>query len=384
MNTSLWLTPLLCGLLVSSGGLPSLAQDAPAGRDARLQRALRQYPEADTNKDGVLSEAEARAFLEKMGGKRPARAAARPTAPAPDAPADAAKAQPSAGPAPTFADVAYGPHARNKLDFWKARSDAPAPVVVFIHGGGFKAGDKSKVRGDRILQQCLDAGVSFAAINYRYRTDTPIQDVLRDCARAIQFIRSKAGEWNVDKARIASYGGSAGAGASLWLAFHDDLADPGSADPVLRESSRLSCAGATACQFSYDIFKWAELFGGAAAKYQEPDAVWPSFYGLKTEEELRGPVGAKWRADCDMHGLISKDDPPVFLSTSQPGGEVQNRGHLLHHPKHAEAIWKRCRETGLPALANLPGLGIKPGPDDPQDLRAFLFKHLRVGAAAAQ
>ena len=42
-------------------------------------------------------------------------------------------------------------------------------------------------------------------------------------------------EFNLDKARVAAMGGSAGAGTSLWLAFHDDLADPASPDPVLRE-----------------------------------------------------------------------------------------------------------------------------------------------------
>lgn len=358
-------------VMLCSGLVSGLAQTTP-DRNDRLQRALRQYPEADANKDGVLSQDEARSFLRKMRGG------------AKSEPAKDRNKSDSSHVQPTFADAAYGPHERNKLDFWQAQSGTPAPVVVFIHGGGFKAGDKSKVQGDKILQQCLDAGVSFAAINYRYRTYTPIQDVLRDCARAIQFIRSKADEWNVDKARIAAYGGSAGAGASLWLAFHDDLADPESEDPVLRESSRLVCAGANACQFSYDIFKWEELFGEAAAKYQEPDAVWPAFYGLKSEEELRGPLGAKWRADCDMHGLISKDDPPVFLSTSLPGGDITDRGHLLHHPKHAEAIWQRCREVGVRVVANLPGLGIKPGTDDPQDLRAFFFEHLGVSPPAKQ
>jgi acetyl esterase/lipase len=248
---------------------------------------------------------------------------------------------------------------------------------VFIHGGGFTAGDKSKVRGDKIVGQCLDAGVSFAAINYRYRTGTPIQDVLRDCARAIQFIRYQAAEWNVDKTRIASYGGSAGAGTSLWLAFHDDLADPNSRDPVLRESSRLACAGANACQFSYDLLEWEKLFGEATQRFQGGENL-PGFYGLKTEAELRGPLGRKIRADCDMRGLISKDDPPAFLHTAQPGGDITDRGHLLHHPKHALAIFERCRQVGVPVVANVPALGLRPGPGQPQDLAAFLFQHLEV------
>ncbi len=283
----------------------------------------------------------------------------------------------TAMPAPTWADVTYGPHPRNVLDFWRVPSDQPRPVVVFIHGGGFTAGDKSKVRGDKIIGQCLGAGVSFAAINYRYRTDTPIQEVLRDCARAIQFLRYKAPEWQVDKARIASYGGSAGAGTSLWLAFHDDLADPKSRDPVLRESSRLACAGANACQFSYDLLEWEKLFGEATQRFQGGENL-PGFYGLKTDAELRGPLGQKIRADCDMRGLISKEDPPVFLHTAQKGGDITDRGHLLHHPKHALAIYDRCRQVGVPVVANLPALGLRPGPEEPPDLAAFLFRHLQV------
>ncbi|MSU49851.1 MAG: alpha/beta hydrolase [Opitutus sp.] len=344
-----------------------------ADNDERLRQLLKRYPEADANKDGVLTEAEARTHLQALkGGKDAGNKSAK---------AKAAAA--SDGPEPTLADVHYGPHERNVLDFWRAKSDRPTPVVVFIHGGGFVAGDKSKARGDRLLRECLDAGVSYAAINYRYRTGTPIQDVLRDCARAIQFIRSQAGDWNVDKSRLAAHGGSAGAGSSLWLAFHDDLADPRSSDPVLRESSRLAAAGAAACQFSYDILEWDKLFEKANGKYQEIDDR-PGFYGLKTEEELRGPVGRKFRADCDMRGLISRDDPPVFLNSGMPGGEITSRGHLLHHPKHAQAIYDRCREIGVGVVAQIPGLDIKPGKDDPQNLREFLFQHLKVTPPATK
>lgn len=276
---------------------------------------------------------------------------------------------------PTHADVSYGPHERNVLDLFQAKAERPAPLVVFIHGGGFRAGDKSNLN-PQVASACLANGVSVAAINYRFRPGTPIQDILRDCARAIQFLRSKAGEWNLDKSRVASFGGSAGAGTSLWLAFHDDLADPQNPDPVLRESTRLTCAGATSCQFSYDILAWRDLFGDAVDKFNSGDDP-ATFYGLKTAEELRGPAGQKFRSDCDMRGLISKDDPPVFLTTTQPGGEVSNRGHLLHHPKHAEAIQIRCRECGVTAIAHLPGLKIEPAEGEPQDLTAFLLKQLK-------
>jgi len=364
---------LLIAMLCFFGGQlrPAAAGQARLGPEQR-QNLLKRFPDADTNKDGVLSNAEALAYRKKMRGGQANDSLTSPTT--------VAKQPAALAPQPTLSDVHYGPHERNVLDFWRAKSDKPTPVVVFIHGGGFVSGDKSKVRGDRIVQQCLDAGVSFAAINYRYRTTAPIQDVLRDCARAVQFVRSKAAEWNVDKTRIASYGGSAGAGTSLWLAFHDDLADPKSDDPVLRESSRLACAGANSCQFTYDVVQWESLFGEATSRFERGDD-WPAFYGLKTDADLRSPAGQKIRADCDMRGLISKDDPPVFLNTGQPGGEITDRGHLLHHPKHALAIRDRCREVGVPVVANLPGLDIRPGKDDPANLTEFLFKYLKVAAA---
>ena len=80
----------------------------------RLRKGLEQFPQADTNKDGILTMQEGLAFLAQM--KKGGESAKKQT-----------------GPAPSFSDVSYGPHARNKLDFWQAKSDKPTPVVVFIH-----------------------------------------------------------------------------------------------------------------------------------------------------------------------------------------------------------------------------------------------------------
>src|SRR5262245_57221160 len=57
-------------------------------------------------------------------------------------------------PAPTFGNVSYGPDVSNKIDFWKANSAAPTPLVVFIHGGGFRGGDKAAYDGS-LLTACL-------------------------------------------------------------------------------------------------------------------------------------------------------------------------------------------------------------------------------------
>lgn len=351
---------------------PLPGADAPAISPERLQEYLKQYPDADTNKDGVLTIEEARAYLRQMRAGKAGKAK------------KAESATTSAAFPPTFANVAYGPHERNVLDFWRAKSDQPTPLVVFIHGGGFTAGDKSKAGGAAKIKPFLDAGVSFAAINYRYRTTAPIQDVLRDCARAIQFIRSKSAEWNIDQTRVASYGGSAGAGTSLWLAFHDDLADPTNADPVLHESTRLVCAAANSTQFSYDILRWPEVLGEEAAQRFGEGTDAPRFYGFKTDDELRSPAGRKIRADCDMLGLITRDDPPVYLNTPRASGPITDRGEFLHHPQHARTVYDRCREIGVVAVADLPGYDLRPPAGAPQTEREFLLKYLLAPASTAK
>jgi acetyl esterase len=119
-------------------------------------------------------------------------------------------------PAPDLANVAYGPHARNVLDLWKARSEAPAPLVVFIHGGGFRGGSKEALT-PALLDGCLKAGMSVMAINYRLSPEVHFPAHYLDCARAIQLARDRARAWNIDPARVAATGGSAGAGTSLFL-----------------------------------------------------------------------------------------------------------------------------------------------------------------------
>ena len=142
-------------------------------------------------------------------------------------------------PKPTISELPYGTHKRQVLDFWKAESDKPTPLILVIHGGGWNGGSKERLAPTIRIDEALAAGISVAAINYRYVPQAvnagikpPVKAPLEDASRALQFIRSKATEWNLDKERIGVTGGSAGACSSLWLAFHDDLADPTNADPV--------------------------------------------------------------------------------------------------------------------------------------------------------
>lgn len=289
---------------------------------------------------------------------------------------DTGAARPSPNkPAPTHADVRYGPHDRNVLDLWLAKSDTPTPLLVYIHGGGFVNGSKAGASAD-MINACLAEGVSFMAINYRYRTTAPIQDILRDCARSLQFVRAHAKTYNLDPTRIASYGGSAGAGTSLWLAFHDDLADRNSPDPVLRESSRVVAAGAINTQATYNLLRWSEVLGKPLSAFERPGET-ASFYGAKTAADLETPTLRAVLHDTDMLAQITQDDPPVFLYTSHPDGAIASRGHLLHHPDHARAVKQRCDELGVTATLFFALAEPTLRGDYQPKLRAFLLSRLK-------
>ena len=66
-------------------------------------------------------------------------------------------------PTPTAANVAYGSHERQVLDFWQAKSDLPTPLVLYIHGGGWKGGDKNSLNAGAI-KAYRDAGLSVAEL----------------------------------------------------------------------------------------------------------------------------------------------------------------------------------------------------------------------------
>ncbi|WP_438479324.1 alpha/beta hydrolase [Oleiharenicola lentus] len=345
-------------LLFILGGLSACAQEMKITPEM-LAGWIKQYPDADTNKDGVLTEAEALTYYAKIQAAQTAAASSKTIA-------------------PTITDLSYGPDKRNVLDFWQAKSEQPTPVIIYIHGGGFVMGDKSGIRSMKIVQQALAAGVSVASINYRYISKTlPLQDVLRDCARAVQFVRSQAKQLNIDKTRVAACGNSAGAGTSMWLAFHDDMADPQNADPVFRESTRLACAVSWDGQFSYDMPQWADYFG--EENRQRFGGIYnsPGLYGLKTDAEVASPVGAKLRAECDFYAMISADDPPVYIGCGLKTDELKDVNQYLHHPKHSQLLYQRCQEKGVTAVAKIPALGISPAAGGPQYGEPFMFLFLK-------
>jgi acetyl esterase/lipase len=259
-------------------------------------------------------------------------------------------------PPATSENVSYGPHPRNVLDFWKAESDKPTPVMFFIHGGGWGSGDKTKVREMGDLKHMLANGISVVSINYRLinkdapgKESPPVKAPLEDAARALQFVRSKAGEWGLDKQRIGAAGGSAGACSSLWLAYHDDMADPASADPVARESTRLWCAALVGAQTTLDPQQMREWmpnskYGGHAFGKKD----FAEFF--KDREEI-----LPWIRQYSPYLLVSKDDPPVLISYKSAPAMGKDQGDPTHSANFGVGLKKRCDELGIDCHVLYPG-----------------------------
>lgn len=244
----------------------------------------------------------------------------------------------------THPNVKYGPEERQVMDVWLAESAKPTPVLVSIHGGGFRGGNKRV--GPQLLAKCLEAGISVAAITYRL-TDVAIAPTQhQDGARAIQFLRSKAGDWNFDKARFAATGGSAGAGISMWLALHDDMADPKSKDPVTRESTRLTCAAVTEGQTTYDPRVIRDLFPGTKT-YQHSALALLYDVDLSRLDEA-GPEKIKLFEEISALNHVTMDDVPVLLIYSRTlDTPITNQSIGIHHPKFGHVLKEQMDKHGI-------------------------------------
>jgi acetyl esterase len=260
------------------------------------------------------------------------------------------------------------------LDFWAAepgRAGSPPPLMVFIHGGGFRNGDKG-ILSPWQLNRWREAGMSVASISYRLSQHAPAPAPFEDGARAIQFLGTKAAEWGFDPKRIGASGGSAGAGISLWIGFSDDMADPKSADPVARESTRLSCMLVRNGQTSYDTRFIRKHIQGPAYRVE---ALKQLFRLEDGEAENPPPAKARLMEETAAINLVGPGDPPVYLTYSQenlPSTPETPEGPGIHHPTFGFLLKEKMDALGIECVVRC---GVTP-PGEPDEID-WLLKHLR-------
>jgi acetyl esterase/lipase len=216
----------------------------------------------------------------------------------------------------------------------------------------------------------------MATINYRLMKQAneenvvpPVKAPLEDAARAVQFVRSKASEWNIDKKRVGATGGSAGGASTLWLAFHNDMADPKSSDPVARESTRLYCAAVDAAQTSLDpkeLLEWMPNYTyGAHA------------FGLKNIKEMveqREKI-LPWLKEYSAIELVTKDAPPIGLYYGGVKGAKRGESHPdpTHSPMLGLLLAEKLQQVGVDHVMVYID---QPNPKLP-NANAFLIEYLK-------
>ena len=168
------------------------SEELPAERRANLKRI-------DTDGDGKISLKEHMSVL----GNRPSSPQGRPipSTPVPDT-------------IEAKLDIPYADNEnpRQQLDLYlpkKRTSDKPLPVIVFVHGGGWKGGDRKS--GMRNLAPYVASGdYAGASVGYRLTNEAQWPAQIHECKAAIRWIRGHAKELNLDADHIAVWGSSAG------------------------------------------------------------------------------------------------------------------------------------------------------------------------------
>ena len=124
--------------------------------------------------------------------------------------------------------ISYGPHPLQQVDFFAARAPGGAarPLVVFIHGGAWRFGDKARRLRDCKAAFCRAEQWHFASVNFRMVPEVAVADMAADVATALATLAAQAPAMGVDAARIVAMGHSSGAHLAALLATDPALPCP--------------------------------------------------------------------------------------------------------------------------------------------------------------
>lgn len=259
----------------------------------------------------------------------------------------------AADPAPTHANVSYGPSPHQIMDLYLPTEGAgPYPVVVW-YGGLWKP---SKHPAN--LRAFLPAGCAVVAVEVRTMTDAtndkvavPISYIMKDACRAVQFLRLNAMKWKLDPRRIATGGGSQGAQPALFVGCSQDQADPNSSDPVERVSSKVTCVAAYRCQPTLDPQRMQDWVPGV--KWGAPAFGCSFEESLKRRDELL-PLISKWSPDYLLH----KGSAPIYFENewgmTKPD-DITEINYKVHCPAWAVGFQKLAQQAGVVCYVKYPG-----------------------------
>lgn len=215
-------------------------------------------------------------------------------------------------------------HPRWKLDLAmpSAKATKPRPAIVFVHGGGWKNGDK---RRGYFLQGALEyaaKGYVCITVNYRLTQTAPFPGCVEDVKNAVRWLRAHANEYGVDSERIGAYGNSAGGHLVLMLGLVPEEADLEGDGTYLDQPSQVQAVFASVAPT--DFPNWPKGLG----RFTQPNGLLSGTEGTVEERAAKAsPIS-----------YVSKDMPPIYLVYGSRDGLVQ--------PSQGESFVKAAKEAG--------------------------------------
>ena len=249
-------------------------------------------------------------------------------------------------------NYSYGMFERTTLDLWLAKTESPSPLVVYFHGGGFRWGDKQNANQE-FLENMLENGISFASVNYRLSSQAPFPAQLQDAGAAIQFLRGRAEEFNLNPDSFGSMGDSAGGVIALWLAFNDDSSDKKSPRNIFpfEGSTKVQAAVGIATQTTLDPREIFKLFN----TNQLEQALY-GFYGMRSTDDVNNPRFQNLFEWASPINHVDEKDPPVLLHYWQKNEDLPKNvsGEIyIHHPKFGFHLKEKMDELNVECLLRI-------------------------------
>ena len=259
-----------------------------------------------------------------------------------------------------YKNISYGPDGKNTLDLWIADSKSNSPFVIYIHGGGFGAGSKNAAYSKnnfKRVKKLLKNNISFATIDYSFKNNEDfLFSSLNDAKRALQFLRFHSEKYNLLKDKVALMGSSAGATSSLWIGLQDDMSDQNSSDPILKESTKVSCIVGMAAAHSLNLNRWKNM---ADVDEVYLKSIFKKYLGkMDAEKWIQRSFDENYISEVDFFEKMDANDPPIFIFNPGKNRKPKNIADFHHNPLHAKVLKQKADSLKLKNVVYAPRIGI--------------------------
>ena len=291
-------------------------QDGLLSRNEFPQRSVRLFEQIDTDEDGAISLQEDIRFRLTRGRSRPQPPQRLPAG------------------LTVHRDLVYAKLGERDLplDLYVPKSETPLPVVIWIHGGGWRSGSKGNAGPARSL---VGKGYAVVDVEYRLSGEAIFPAQIQDCKAAVRWVRAKATEYNLDGDHIGVWGSSAGGHLVALLGTSADV-DEFETEANAKYSSRVQAVcdwfGPTDLRLMNQ-----QAIPGSKLDHDAPDSPESQLVGGPIQQQPYASLAEK----ANPIKYVSKDDPPFLI--------VHGDDDKLVSYRQSELLQQALAAAGVPS-----------------------------------